>query len=985
MPALLNNIWPSPSPAAIELTMSSDEDEPLLSKQSLALDQQPTVERCELRIEGMTCGSCVEAIEGVLRQQPGVLSIKVALLSERGVVEYDPAQWSVEKLVEEISDIGFDATHIPPTRADRVTLRVYGMTCSSCTSTVEAGVSALPGVNSASVSLATETCTVDFDRSLVGPREMVEAIEDMGFDAILSDQEDTTQLQSLTRAKEIAEWRSRCLWALAFAVPVTFFSMIAPQLPWFKPILDHRMCRGIYTGDFVLFLLTTPVQFWIGFRFYRSAYKAVRHGTLTMDVLVVTGTSASYFYSVFVIIGAMFATGEGTRPVVFFDTSTMLIFFVSVGRYLENRAKGRTSAALTDLMALAPSMATIYTDAESTQEKRIATELVQVGDTVKIVPGDKIPADGTVLRGASSVDESALTGEAVPVFKHPGDSVIGGTVNGLGTFDMIVTRAGKDTALKQIVRLVEEAQTSKAPVQAFADRVAGYFVPSVLSLAALTFLTWMILSTVLDEDSLPPMFHNIGVTQLSVCLQICVSVIVVACPCALGLSTPTAIMVGTGMGAQNGILIKGGRALEASKDIKRVVLDKTGTVTVGKLEVVGMCWSDSGVYGGDTSLTGLCDDGVTTKRSILVMVSATEAKSEHPLARAVASFGRQLLQDTPAFQHAQVESFESVTGAGVKATVTHSGKTHSLLIGSAHFVTSDSGHLPASLLDYEAGETALGRTVIFVASHRGKSEEAVPLLAFSLRDTPKPSSARAIQSLQDMGIEVYMMTGDSKATADAIAREVGIPRESVWAGMSPQGKAQTITELIAKHGNGVAMVGDGINDSPALVAASVGIALSSGTSVAIEAADIVLVRSDLLDVVAALHLSRRIFSVIRRNLWWACIYNLLGIPIAMGLLLPFGIYMHPMTAGAAMAFSSVSVVTSSLTLRWWRRPKESLMPDDDLPEANRSIFGVLVKITRSTASEVWQTVVLCRRRDGVRYTQLPIELATSRTGDSLPV
>ncbi|KAG6854251.1 hypothetical protein C0991_008944 [Blastosporella zonata] len=886
----------------------------------------------------------------------------------------------------EISDIGFDATFIPPVRADTVTLRIYGMTCSSCTSTIESGLTSVPGITSVAISLATETCTIDFDRVLIGPREMVERIEDMGFDAMLSDQQDATQLQSLTRTKEVLEWRSRFLWSFSFALPVFFISMIGPRIPFIKTLLGFRFFNAIYLGDTLQVIITTPAQFWVGSKFYRSAYKSLRHGSATMDVLVMLGTSAAYFYSLSMMLFALFNTTPNYRPFLFFETSTMLIMFVSLGRYLENKAKGKTSAALTDLMSLAPSMATIYTDAPAcTQEKKIATELVEVGDTVKLVPGDKIPADGTVIRGSSSVDESAITGEAVPVLKQVGDAVIGGTVNCLGTFDMIVTRAGKDTALSQIVRLVEEAQTSKAPIQAFADRVAGYFVPTVVSLAAITFIGWVVITSIVSEENLPKMFLKHGASKLAVCLQMCISVVVVACPCALGLATPTAIMVGTGIGAKNGILIKGGRALEASKSIKRVVMDKTGTVTVGKLSVVGVHWvpssSDSHpevnndeLYAGDAGLDGLCADGMTGRREMLAMVSAIEAKSEHPLAKAIAVYGKDLLgSESPA---TNVETFESVTGAGVKAIVTCAERKHTVLVGNARFITqSEDAYLPNALSSYHFQETRVGRTVIYVSVlPRATSALPLPILGISLADAPKPSSKYAIQALLAMGIEVNMMTGDGKATALAIAKQVGIRPEGVWAEMSPGGKAAMITELIEKHGSGVAMVGDGINDSPALVASTVGIALSSGTSVAIEAADVVLMRSDLLDVVAALHLSRKIFSVIKRNLIWACVYNILGIPLAMGLFLPFGLYMHPMLAGAAMAFSSVSVVTSSLTLKWWQRPQSSVMPDDNLATADSGAgWTGMFMDSAGTVLDGVRGLVSGRRAEG--YSQLPLEMS----------
>ncbi|KAG9313039.1 E1-E2 ATPase-domain-containing protein [Chiua virens] len=930
--------------------LPSTGDEPLLAS---AYDD--TLGKCELRIEGMTCGACVESIEGVLRTQPGIYSIKVALLAERGVVEYDPNVWTTQKIIDEISDIGFDATLVPSARSDSVTLRIYGMTCSSCTSTVEKGLRNMPGIHHVAVSLATETAKIDFEPGVIGPREMVDRIEEMGFDALLSDEQDATQKQSLARTKEIQEWFNRLKWSIAFALPVFFLSMVAHHISFLHPLYHYRLFNGIYLTDVLVLALTTPAQFWIGQKFYRNAFKAIKHRSPTMDVLIMLGTSAAYFYSLMAMLFAAFNTTPDFRPFVFFDTSTMLIMFVCLGRWLENRAKGKTSAALTDLMALSPTMATIYTDAPTcSQEKRIPTELVQVGDTVKVVPGDKIPADGTVVCGSSSVDEAAITGEPIPVLKQVGDLVIGGTVNGLGTFDMLVTRAGKDTALAQIVRLVEETQTSKAPIQAFADRVAGYFVPAVISLSLLTFVTWMIIANVFNADALPTLFRQHGASTLAVCLQMCISVVVVACPCALGLSTPTAIMVGTGVGAKNGILIKGGVALEASRFVKRIMLDKTGTVTEGKLTVADLVWVPrrGNSLHDETEPRALsveCADGVTTRAAVIAMLSATEARSEHPLAKAIATFGKDLLKD---------KSFESVTGAGVKAVLSLSASKYTLLVGTPRFIAQPAEPtLPSTLSTFEARESPKARTVVYVSIGRGSSSPT-PILALSLSDAPKPSSTQAIRALRRM-----------------VAKQVGIRPENVWANMSPKGKASLVTELMKKEG-GVAMVGDGINDSPALVAATVGIALNSGTSVAIEAADIVLMRSDLLDVVAALHLSRSIFRTIRRNLAWACVYNVLGIPLAMGLLLPFGIYMHPMMAGAAMAFSSVSVVTSSLLLRRWRRPKGSILQAEEPDtEEKVSMWGWGEEVWGDIQSTVWDTWQSVNGKKSVaEYRQLPIEL-----------
>lgn len=664
-------------------------------------------------------------------------------------------------------------------------------------------------------------------------------------------------------------------------------------------------------------------------------------------MLVVLGTSAAFTYSIAAMFFAMFSSDPDYKPQTFFDTSTMLITFVSLGRYIENLAKGKTSAALTDLMALTPSSATIFIDSEdegqdaetakgASKTRKIPTELVQVGDVVLLVPGEKIPADGEVLSGSTSVDESMVTGEAVPLPKSVGSQVIGGTVNGLGTVTFRVTRAGADTALSQIVKLVEDAQTSKAPIQAFADRVAGIFVPIVISLAFLTFSGWMIISLLNSTGNLPDVFSSPGVSKFGVCLKLCISVVVVACPCALGLSTPTAVMVGTGVGAQNGILIKGGKALEACKDVRRVVLDKTGTVTEGKMKVAAVAWAPSAnLTVGSQQQQPLLDTpqtlSLTTaapplqRHTVLALLSLAESRSEHPLAVAVASHGRETLSDARLSPpNGEIVSFESVTGQGVEATIrlAHGRGEEVIRVGKLdHILSSDiksaeafgEPALSPALRDFEAEQMKAARTVIFVSIVR--NAQPIPVLALALSDAPKPSSMQAIRALREMGIAITMLTGDADVTAKAVAREVGIDEDEVYAGVSPKGKAKIVTDLMHRDGGGVAMVGDGINDSPALVAASLGIALSSGTSVAIEAADVVLMRSDLLDVVAALDLGQTIFTKIKANLLWACCYNVLMIPLAMGFLLPWGIHLHPMMAALAMAFSSVSVVLSSLTLK----------------------------------------------------------------------
>lgn len=830
----------------------------------------------------------------MLRTQPGIHSVKVALLAERATIEFDPLHWTLEKIASEISDIGFDATPLPPSCTDTVTLKIYGMTCSSCVNAIETQLSSLPGVESAEVNLTTEKGRVVFDRSIVGARDIVERVEDCGFDCMVSSEDDATQLRSLTRTKEVQEWRERFKLAAFFAIPVFLISMIFPMIPFLRPIVRYQLIAGrLWLGDLLSFALTFPVQFWLGARFYRNAWKALKHRSATMDVLVVLGTSSAFVYSTVSMLitlicgspspeiqgdmmhggtmqGHMMSGMSQDGPSVYFDTSTMLITFVSFGRYLENLAKGKTSAALTDLLALSPSMALIYTtpptgtlptthasskDSEKNEPappvdvaavtKKIATELVQVNDILLIQPGAQIPADGTVLRGTSSVDESAITGEPVPVQKSSGDPVIGGTVNGTGTFDMVVTRAGKDTALSQIVKLVEEAQTSKAPVQVFVDKVAGYFVPTVIGLAVLTFLGWMVAGALISEASLPEVFRIHGQTKLEVCLKLCISVVVVACPCALGLATPTAIMVGTGIGAKNGILIKGGKALENSRHLKMMVFDKTGTVTDGKPTVTNFGWLNPSEDGDsielgvesvprtpsaagrmeETNLAKPSNVGSLSRLHVLAVIAAAEAKSEHPLAKSIASYGfGAVTRAVPSQQaSAEVVTFEGVTGQGIKAKValnTGTGKVEewNVFVGTAELVAGN-GRLPQQLLEFERREAVLGRTVIFASlapwtsssklagsSSATSSSTPIPCVALSMSDVPKRSSRRAIEALQNMGIKCAMMTGDSEATALAIAKQVGIPTDLVWSRVSPKGKASILGDLMNKEEE-VGMVG----------------------------------------------------------------------------------------------------------------------------------------------------------------------------------
>lgn len=968
---LLSTIMASPlalfSPKATygQVLLEDDEVKPGESSKSALLDPAGC-KRVELRIGGMTCGACVASIEGQMKQ-PGIRSVQVSLLAERGVVEYDEhfvdpkgLHWTDARIAEEIEDIGFDAEVVERSEVDEVELRIYGLENADLVEPILDITTALAGVHTVACPFPHTHLLLSHSPLLVSLRTIVDtlaaAFPQLSF--LPTSTQNDSQLASLQKHKETAKWRRTFVRAACFAIPNFIVGMLSMYLPsWLMGWTMWRLCRGIYIGDLACLALTIPVQVWLGRGFYENAWKSLKHKSATMDVLVVLGTSAAFGYSVCAMFFAIFNPDPDYRPKLFFDTSTMLITFVSLGRYIENLAKGKTSAALTDLMALTPSSATIFVDPPAEGEKldtsaatrKIPTELVQLGDVVLLVPGEKIPADGVVLSGSTSVDESMVTGEALPVPKTVDSPVIGGTVNGLGTVTFRVTRAGSDTALSQIVKLVEDAQTSKAPIQAFADRVAGIFVPIVIALSLATFVIWMFICMLRPLDSLPGVFHSPGESRFGVCLKLCISVVVVACPCALGLSTPTAVMVGTGVGARNGILIKGGKALEACRDVRRVVLDKTGTVTEGKMRVTDMAWAPSpnlatpGLQA-PNELDAAASLSLTTaapplqRHTVLALLALAEARSEHPLAVAIASDSRQVLANARLLSpNGEVVEFESVPGEGIEALVklANGRGQEKIRVGKADFVLSSDdksaeaygdNSLPGALRHFEQSQSAQVRTVIFVSVIR-PSSPPLPVLAVALSDAPKASSLQAITSLRRMGIAVTLLTGDAAPTARAVAREVGISEDDVFAGVSPKGKAKIVRDLLAQEGGkGVAMIGDGINDSPALVAASLGIALSSGTSVAIEAADVVLMRSDLLDVVAALDLGQTIFSKIKANLLWACCYNVLMIPLAMGILLPWNIHLHPMMAAAAMAFSSVSVVCSSLTLRWWRRPASSLMP-----------------------------------------------------------
>ena len=924
-------------------------------RRSVSSRREPSHLTTTVAIEGMTCGACTAAVEGFFKNTDGVLRFNISLLAERAVITHDPTLLSADTIVEKIEDGGFGAKIVssvsegPDNSRGYISsqFKVFGSPNAAEATALEETLTALPGVQSARLNAGTSRLTVSHCSAVTGLRAIVETIEAAGYNALVADNDDNNaQLESLAKTREINEWRCAFKVSLTFAVPVFILGMI---LPMCGPSLDFgsfKILPGLYLGDIICLALTIPVQFGIGKRFYISAWKSVKHGSPTMDVLVVLGTSCAFFFSIVAMVVSFF-TPPHSRPSTIFDTSTMLITFISLGRFLENRAKGQTSKALSRLMSLAPSMATIYTDpiaaekaaegwetvagsgepktplvdGNAAEEKCIPTELLQVGDVVILRPGDKIPADGVMVRGETYIDESMVTGEAMPVQKRKGSFLIGGTVNGHGRVDFRVTRAGRDTQLSQIVKLVQDAQTTRAPIQRLADTLAGYFVPTILVLGFMTFVVWMVLSHALPNPPKIFLKEESG-GKIFVCVKLCISVIVFACPCALGLATPTAVMVGTGIGAENGILVKGGAALETSTKVTQVVLDKTGTITYGKMSVASV------------TLASTWKDTEWRRHLWWTIVGLSEMGSEHPIGRAVLGAAREELGlDQEGAIDGSVGDFKACVGRGISATIepatTAERIRYSILVGNVKFLRENNVTVPESAI--AASEEINSRAAAASKSSSSSSKSAGTTNIFiaidgqfaghlCLADTIKEGAAATISVLHRMGIKTAIVTGDQRSTAVAVAKAVGISPDNVYAGVSPDQK-QAIVMQLQTAGEIVAMVGDGINDSPALATADVGIAMSSGTDVAMEAADVVLMRpNNLMDIPASLNLARSIFGRIKLNLAWACLYNIVGLPFAMGIFLPLGLHLHPMAAGAAMAASSVSVVVSSLLLKFWKRP-----------------------------------------------------------------
>ncbi|HSL99639.1 MAG TPA: heavy metal translocating P-type ATPase [Candidatus Limnocylindria bacterium] len=808
-------------------------------------------------VEGMTCASCVARVEKSLSRVEGVSRASVNLATNTATVMADPEKTRMASLVSTIRDSGYE---VPVQREE---FPVEGMTCASCVARVGKALLSVPGVLSASINLATQSGTVEFLPGVADMGALRVAIEGVGYSIPeIRPEEDPVARQERRQHEEERSLLNRLRMGVLLGVPLFLLAQ------WEMVAGSVGFPLSSFTGALVQLALVTPIQFYVGSRFYRGAWATAKHGTTDMNTLVALGTTVAYAYSVVATFFPGLFALEGAAPHVYYDTSAAIIVLVLLGRYFETRAKGKTSEAVKKLVGLQPKAARVIRDGG---EVDIPLEEVAVADRVVVRPGEKVPVDGTVEEGESSVDESMMTGEPIPKDKGRGDAVTGGTMNVNGRLVLHATHVGKDTALARIVRMVQEAQGSKPPIGRLADVIASYFVPSVMGVAAVTFAAWW---------AFGPQ------PRLTYAMLSAISVLIIACPCALGLATPTSIMVGTGKGAELGILIRSGAALETAHKVDTVILDKTGTVTRGRPVLSGVRTAADGPY-----------QGAEGERELLTLAASAESGSEHPLADAVVrgAKGKGLSLSPP-------EEFHSRPGHGVRATVAG----HRVHVGSVRWLEEEG--IDASTLLSDAKEfSESGITVIFVGVD-GKGSGVV-----AVADEIKEGAPEAIGVLLGMGLDVVMLTGDNRKTAEAVAAQAGIKR--VRAEVLPDQKAQEVRR-IQSEGKIVAMVGDGINDAPALAQADVGMAIGTGTDIAIESGDIVLMSGDLKGVAAAISLSRATLRNIRQNLFWAFAYNVVLIPVAAGVLFPhFRVLLSPILAAAAMGMSSVTVVSNALRLR----------------------------------------------------------------------
>uniref|UniRef100_A0A452V0K8 Copper-transporting ATPase 1 n=1 Tax=Ursus maritimus TaxID=29073 RepID=A0A452V0K8_URSMA len=911
-----------------------------------------TSSKCYIQVTGMTCASCVANIERNLRREEGIYSVLVALMAGKAEVRYNPAVIQPPVIAEFIRELGFGATMIE--NADEgdgvLELVVRGMTCASCVHKIESILTKHRGIFYCSVALATNKAHIKYDPEIIGPRDIIHMVESLGFEASLVKKDRSAS--HLDHKREIRQWRRSFLVSLFFCIPVMGLMIYMMVMDHHLAALHHnknmsqeemtnihssmflerQILPGLSIMNLLSFLLCVPVQFFGGWYFYIQAYKALKHKTANMDVLIVLATTIAFAYSLVILLVAMYERAK-VNPITFFDTPPMLFVFIALGRWLEHIAKGKTSEALAKLISLQATEATIVTldsDIILLSEEQVDVELVQRGDIIKVVPGGKFPVDGRVIEGHSMVDESLITGEAMPVAKKSGSTVIAGSINQNGSLLIRATHVGADTTLSQIVKLVEEAQTSKAPIQQFADKLSELSIVPFVSYSSRSI-------TKIHAFLLKGYNRSISRTETIIrfAFQASITVLCIACPCSLGLATPTAVMVGTGVGAQNGILIKGGEPLEMAHKVKVVVFDKTGTITHGTPVV--------------NQVKVLVESNRISRSKILAIVGTAESNSEHPLGAAITKYCKQEL-DTETL--GTCVDFQVVPGCGISCKVINiEGLLHKknwkieenniknaslvqigasneqsstsssmiidgpysykVLIGNREWMIRNGLVVNNDVDDSMTEHERKGRTAVLVAV----DDELCGLIAIA--DTVKPEAELAVHILKSMGLEVVLMTGDNSKTARSIASQVGITK--VFAEVLPSHKVAKVKQL-QEEGKRVAMVGDGINDSPALAMANVGIAIGTGTDVAIEAADVVLIRNDLLDVVASIDLSRKTVKRIRINFVFALIFNLVGIPIAAGVFMPIGLVLQPWMGSAAMAASSVSVVLSSLFLKLYRKP-----------------------------------------------------------------
>jgi Cu+-exporting ATPase len=808
-------------------------------------------------IQGMTCAACAQRIERIVRKLPGVKEANVNLASEKLFVELDENGPQPDAIAQAVAKIGYSAQE--KTEYSNVTIPIGGMTCAACSQRVEKALKRLDGVISASVNLATEKATVTYDPRRVRISAMKQVVEKAGYQVLKIDQANAADEDRARKQKEIRTMWTKFIVAAVFSLPLLYIAM-APMITFvrlpFPRLLDPMQYPLVY--GLVELLLVLPV-IGVGYKFYTIGFKALVQKSPNMDSLIAIGTTAAFVYSAYNV----WQIASGNFKAVdslYFETAGVIITLIMLGKTLETVSKGRTSDAIKKLMGLAPKTAILLQDGE---EKEIPIDEVEIGDILVVKPGAKIPVDGTVLSGHTTIDESMLTGESMPVDKNAGDAVYAASLNTTGVIQFRAEKIGSDTALAQIIKLVEDAQGSKAPIAKMADIVSGYFVPIVCAVALVAGVAWYI-----------------GTRNVEFALTIFISVLVIACPCALGLATPTATMVGTGKGAEYGILIKSGEALEMAHKIDTIVFDKTGTITEGKPAV--------------TDILPAEDTGAD---ELLQIAAAAERGSEHPLGQAIVRGAQEKGLSLPA-----AEGFEALTGRGIAATI----GSRAVLAGNRKLMEERGVELGALAAKSDALAEE-GKTPMYVAA----DGRLIGIVAVA--DVVKKSSRAAIERLHKMGVQVAMITGDNHKTAAAIARQVGIDR--VLAEVLPQDKSNEVKKLQAE-GRRVAMVGDGINDAPALAQADIGVAIGSGTDVAMESADIVLMHSDLMDVPAALELSKKTIRNIKQNLFWAFGYNTIGIPIAAGMLHLFGgPLLNPIFAAAAMSLSSVSVVSNALRLR----------------------------------------------------------------------